>query len=73
MKKDLEAEVTRVTALASQAQHAASAAAIMGGSTKPHTQRRDALIAKLRAACVAIADGSDDERAKCLADLRAET
>lgn len=72
MSDELQAEITRVTKLASEAQHAASAAALMGGSTKRFTTRRNDLLTKLRAACLAVVEGSDDERARCLADLRTE-
>ena len=72
MKEQLQAEVQRVTKLASIAQHAVSTVAFMGGSTAAGIARRDALLAKLRAACIALADGSEADQAQSLADLQAE-
>lgn len=47
---DLKAEIGRLTTEASAAQHAASAAAFMGGSTEKHIKRRDEALHRLRAA-----------------------
>lgn len=72
MRDELEAEITRVAKLASQAQHAASAAVFMGGTGRTHIERRDALLGKLRTACEALAGGTDVARAESLASLRVE-
>lgn len=66
---DLREEVARVSKLCSEAHHAAAAAIFMGGTGKPHLARRDALLAHIKAACLA----SDDERAKHIETLRGLT
>ncbi len=73
MTAELQVEIARVAKLASEAQHAASAAALMGGSTKRFVERRDALLAKLRSASLAMAEADADACERSLTELRAET
>jgi len=63
---DLKAEVSRVSKLVSEAQHAASAAIFMGGTGAEHIARRDELLNHVKLACLA----PDEDREKHLAILR---
>lgn len=66
MRDDLKAEITRVSALVSEAHHAATAAIFMGGTGKPHIRRRDALLEHVKQACLA----QDEDCEKHLEILR---
>lgn len=66
MSDDLKAEVARVSKLVSEAQHAAAAAIVMGGTGAPHIERRDTLLNHVKQACLA----PDEDREKHVAILR---
>ena len=66
---ELREEVARVSKLCSEAHHAAASAIFMGGTGKPHIERRDALLAHIKAAALA----TDEECAQHIATLRGLT